>query len=59
LAATAYGTDASPCPLMFATDTHVALVLTVHVQSRVVAIASVPLPPADVKSVAVGDPTWT
>jgi hypothetical protein len=43
---------------MFATDTHVALVLTVHVQSRVVAMASVPLPPSDVKSV-VGDPTWT
>jgi hypothetical protein len=33
-------------------------VLTDHVQSRVVATASVPFPPSAVKDV-VADPTWT
>jgi predicted FMN-binding regulatory protein PaiB len=56
-AATEYETDALPCPLVFATDTQEALVLTVHVQSGVVAMATVPLPPSDVKSVVVGEPT--
>jgi hypothetical protein len=58
LTATVYGTDASPCPPPLATDTQLAFVLIDHVQSRVVAMASVPLPPSAVY-VVVADPTWT
>jgi hypothetical protein len=43
---------------VLATATQLALVLTDHVQSRVVATASVPLPPSAVNAV-VADPTWT
>ena len=53
-----YGTEASPCPPALATATQLALVLTDQEQSRVVAMASVPLPPSDVNSVT-GEPTWT
>jgi hypothetical protein len=48
--ATVYGTDASPCPpVSAAIDTQVASVLIDHVQSRDVAIASDPWPPAAAK----------
>jgi hypothetical protein len=58
LAATVYGMEASPCPPVLATDTQFALVLTDHVQSRVVTIDSVPLPPSAVK-VVLDEPTCT
>ena len=56
--ATVYGTLASPCPSVFAIETQFAFVLTDHAQSRVVAMASVPLPPAAVNAVA-GEPSCT
>jgi hypothetical protein len=40
-----YETDAPPWPLAVATETQSALLLTDHVQSRVVSIVSVPVPP--------------
>jgi uncharacterized lipoprotein YbaY len=58
LTATVYGTEASPCPVVLATETQLALVMTDHVQSRVVATARVPFPPSAVNTV-VDDPTWT
>src|SRR6478672_1270192 len=42
---TVYETDAPPWPLGVATETQSALLLTDHVQSRVVSIDSVPVPP--------------
>jgi len=44
-AATVYEIDASPCPVGLARDTQLALLLAAHVQSRVVAIDNVPVPP--------------
>ena len=58
LAATVYGTDASPCPLALAIAIQLAFVVADHAQSRVVATESDPDPPAAVKLVVV-DPTWT
>jgi hypothetical protein len=57
-AATEYGTDASPWPLGLAIETQVTFVLIDHAQSRVVATASMPFPPAAVKLVVV-EPTCT
>ena len=41
-----YGSDASPCPLVVAIETQLAVVATDHAQSRVVEIVNVPVPPS-------------
>ena len=40
-----YEIDASPCPVGLVRDTQLALLLAAHVQSRVVPIDNVPVPP--------------